>query len=56
VALTAGAVVLALTVSVWFFLAAPVLLSGAYAAWIGLSPGRFADALDDGSRPGTFPF
>ena len=49
-AATAVCVALFLTVSIWFFLPAPLLLSGAYAAWIGMSPSRFADSVtcDDG--------
>ncbi|MCU1672722.1 MAG: hypothetical protein JWN77_835 [Frankiales bacterium] len=43
------AVVLALVVSVWFLLPVPVLAAAMYATWLGLTPGRFADALDDGT-------
>ena len=46
-AVTCGA--LAVQVSVWFFVAVPFLLAGALAAWLGMTPARFLDAVDDGT-------
>ena len=48
-ALAAACCVLAVQVSVWFVAAVPFLLAGALAAWLGMTPGRFLDALDDGT-------
>lgn len=48
-ALAAAGCVLAVQVSVWFFATVPFLLAGALAAWLGMTPGRFLDALDDGT-------
>ena len=57
VALALVAVVLAVQVSIWFFLPAPFLLTGAYAAWIGMSAKRTLDALEQGEGGGPIlPF
>ena len=53
-----AAVVLAVVASVWFVVPVPLLAAGCYAAASGMSPGRFADAVED-PRSGsgtTFPF
>jgi hypothetical protein len=42
-----AAVVLTLLVSVWFLLPVPLLAAAVYATLLGMSPGRFAAALDD---------
>jgi uncharacterized protein YqhQ len=52
-------VVLAVVLSVWVLTVLPVLLAAVYATCLGMTPGRFLDALD-GSGPGagtgtTFP-
>lgn len=54
-ALAAVCAVLAVQVLVWLFVAVPFLLGGAYAAWLGMGPGRFFNALDDGTGS-TPPF
>jgi hypothetical protein len=51
------AVVLAVQVSLWFFIAAPFLLTAAYAAWLGMSASRTLDALERGEGGGPIlPF
>ena len=49
--LAAGCGVLAVQVSVWFVAGVPFLLAGALAAWLGMTPTRFLDAVDDGTGP-----
>ena len=41
----------------WFFIAAPFLLTGAYGAWLGMSASRTLDALEHGEGGGPIvPF
>ena len=58
--LIAGAVVcvvLAVQVSIWFFIPAPFLLTAAYAAWLGMSPSRTLETLERGEGGGPIlPF
>jgi hypothetical protein len=57
VALAIVAVVLAVQVSLWFFIPAPFLLTAAYAAWLGMSASRTLDALERGEGGGPIlPF
>jgi hypothetical protein len=57
--LAAAVIALVLTVTVWFWFVVPVpfLAAGAYAAWLGMGPDRFFDALDDrAGGPPVAPF
>jgi hypothetical protein len=57
VALAVLAVVLAVQVSIWFFIPAPFLLTGAYAAWLGMSASRTLETLERGEGGGPIlPF
>jgi hypothetical protein len=56
-ALAAGATGLALAVWMWFFVLVPFLVTASYAAWLGLTPSRFVDAVaGDDSGAGHLPF
>ena len=52
--LAVACAVLAVATWFWFVVPVPFLLAGALAAWLGMSPGRYLDAVDDGS--GSAPF
>lgn len=57
-ALAAGlvaALVVGATVSVWSLVLVPFLAAGMYATFLGLTPRRFAEALDDGTGT-SYPF
>ena len=42
-----AALMLTFVVSYWFFPPVPLLAAAVYAAYLGMTPARFADALDD---------
>ena len=48
--------VLSATTSVWFLMPVPVLAAAVYAAAVGMTPSRFADALDDRGTGTSAPF
>jgi hypothetical protein len=55
--LTAAAVALTALISIWFLVGVPFLAAGTYAAWLGLTPSRFVDAVaGDESGARHFPF
>jgi cobalamin synthase len=58
VCLLIAALVLSALISIWFLIPVPVLAAAVFAALLGMTPSRFADALDDsGTGTGSvFPF
>jgi hypothetical protein len=58
VCLVIAALVLSALISIWFLVPVPVLAAAVFAALLGMTPDRFADALDSsGTGTGSvFPF